>query len=435
MKAASRALQLVWRTASTTTTTSLARSAAARCLASTSRCSIWTDPPVPPSKLSTDVSLTDLTNIPERNGYRVKAVELQTSSTAKQVRHVVNWNEGGPRTVLIVCGRRSTADTSEPHALEIATFLREQYPDVIVLYDQPTMPLGEGIYSFQEDEIEYLDRVVDLVIAVGGSNTLNRVSQLTPRISAPVLTLFVTTPGLAMSYSAKEYEKWVPKALDGGFFVTPRMRLKSIVRRPDEPQSSEFVFMHEINLQRGNQFLTDIDCSVNGIKLTKAKADGLLVATPTGSIGYSLSAGSAIVHPSLQGILLTPVCPRSLSFRPALLPAEATVLFEVAKTSKGSAVVTVDDDVAKKEIHLQPGHSLEVTKADYPLYTIEFPPRGVNWVSNLQRLLRWRYRKFRTFVEKDYVSITEPVSDIHNSYGEEAFLSSLGKGKDKGGAQ
>mmetsp|Transcript_24088 Transcript_24088/g.61073 ORF Transcript_24088/g.61073 Transcript_24088/m.61073 type:complete len:112 (-) Transcript_24088:323-658(-) len=87
------------------------------------------------------------------------------------------------------------------------------------------------------------------------------------------------------------------------------------------------------------------------------------------------------------------------------------------------------------QIHLQPGHSLEVTKADYPLYTIEFPPRGVNWVSNLQRLLRWRYRKFRTFVEKDYVSITEPVSDIHNSYGEEAFLSSLGKGKDKGGAQ
>lgn len=88
--------------------------------------------------------------------------------------------------------------------------------------------------------------------------------------------------------------------------------------------------MNEVTLHRGRYpHLTTIDCFVDEQYLTECVADGLIVSTPTGSTAYSLSAGGPIVHPSVQSMVLTPICPRSLSFRTVLLPPSSNIELKV----------------------------------------------------------------------------------------------------------
>lgn len=90
--------------------------------------------------------------------------------------------------------------------------------------------------------------------------------------------------------------------------------------------------MNEVTLHRGRfPHLTTIDCFVDNQYLTECVADGLIVSTPTGSTAYSLSAGGPIVHPSVQSMVLTPICPRSLSFRTVLLPPSSNIELKVKR--------------------------------------------------------------------------------------------------------
>jgi NADH kinase len=101
--------------------------------------------------------------------------------------------------------------------------------------------------------------------------------------------------------------------------------------------------MNEVTLHRGRfPHLTTIDCFVDDQYLTECVADGLIVATPTGSTAYSLSAGGPIVHPSVQSLLLTPICPRSLSFRTVLLPPSSNIELKIGEKSRSQIEVSID---------------------------------------------------------------------------------------------
>jgi NADH kinase len=94
------------------------------------------------------------------------------------------------------------------------------------------------------------------------------------------------------------------------------------------------------------------------------QSDGLIIATPTGSTAYSLSAGGPIVHPSVQSLLLTPICPRSLSFRTVLLPSDANIQLKVSQQSRSAADVSVDGRIVQS---LQPGQFLQVAMSPFPI--------------------------------------------------------------------
>ncbi len=108
--------------------------------------------------------------------------------------------------------------------------------------------------------------------------------------------------------------------------------------------------LNEIILHRGaSPHLTHLTISISGRVLTEAVADGLIISTPTGSTAYSLSAGGSIVHPLVKGIVLTPICARSLSFRPLVLPGEASVEVEVSGANRGDPGVEVSIDGVRRE--------------------------------------------------------------------------------------
>lgn len=108
--------------------------------------------------------------------------------------------------------------------------------------------------------------------------------------------------------------------------------------------------MNEVTLHRGRSpHLTTIDCFVDDEYLTECVADGLIVATPTGSTAYSLSAGGPIVHPSVQSLLITPICPRSLSFRTVLLPPSSNIALKVNCFHLKRADYIIDANITRLE--------------------------------------------------------------------------------------
>jgi NAD+ kinase len=126
--------------------------------------------------------------------------------------------------------------------------------------------------------------------------------------------------------------------------VTLRMRLYcEIFRRGADQPSEVHEVLNEMVIDRGSSsFLTNIECYEKGRFVTRVQADGIMLATPTGSTAYSVAAGGSMVHPNVPAILLTPVCPHSLSFRPIILPDYAELELRIPDDARCTAWVCFD---------------------------------------------------------------------------------------------
>ncbi|KAI8455438.1 ATP-NAD kinase-like domain-containing protein [Phakopsora pachyrhizi] len=148
--------------------------------------------------------------------------------------------------------------------------------------------------------------------------------------------------------------------------------------------------MNEVSIHRSHSpHMIPLNISIEGELLTQAVADGLIIATPTGSTAYSCSAGGPIVHPNMEAILVTPICPRSLSFRPLILPSDVTLKLNLDPRSESPAELNLDGiSIAT----IKPGESIEVKRSDSPikLYT---PCTGFStnyyWINDLNLMLNF----------------------------------------------
>eukprot|EP00927_Polykrikos_kofoidii_P018127 TRINITY_DN18349_c0_g1_i1.p1 TRINITY_DN18349_c0_g1~~TRINITY_DN18349_c0_g1_i1.p1 ORF type:complete len:670 (-),score=95.99 TRINITY_DN18349_c0_g1_i1:146-2155(-) len=149
--------------------------------------------------------------------------------------------------------------------------------------------------------------------------------------------------------------------------------------------------LNEVLVHRGHSSLVKLDVFVSSTRITTVQGDGLILATPTGSTAYSLAAGGSMVHPSVPGIILTPVCPHSLSFRPVVLPDAAVVRVKVPWTSRNStARVAVD---GHELIQLERGDSIEVSVSPFPVPTICKKSETEDWFMSVNEALKWNLRQ------------------------------------------
>lgn len=143
--------------------------------------------------------------------------------------------------------------------------------------------------------------------------------------------------------------------------------------------------------------MVDLDCFLFDQKLTKIFADGIIIATPTGSTAYSVSAGGSMVHPAVPGMLLTPICPHSLSFRPMILPDSVLLRIEIPSKARGEALLISD---GRECCELHRGDCIYISVSSYPVSSISNQDvrderEGMNndWFSTLQTELRWNENK------------------------------------------
>ncbi|KAG6861162.1 hypothetical protein C0995_003171 [Termitomyces sp. Mi166 len=249
---------------------------------------------------------------------------------------------------------------------------------------------------------------IDLVVTLGGDGTILHASSLfSAGAVPPVLSFSMGTLGFLLPFHIDDFAKALESVFRGKATILNRMRLACTFYNTDLEKKGndgdDWQVMNEIALHRGSSpHLNTIDIFVDGQHLTEAVSDGLIVSTPTGSTAYSLSAGGPIVHPSLSALVLTPICPRSLSFRPLVFPSSSVITLRIGDRSRAPAGVSMDGRTSHV---LNPGESVVVQASPFPVPCINRssivdtssdehregarPGKEDDWVRDINNLLQY----------------------------------------------
>ncbi|ERF75491.1 hypothetical protein EPUS_08305 [Endocarpon pusillum Z07020] len=238
----------------------------------------------------------------------------------------------------------------------------------------------------------------DLVLTLGGDGTVLFTSWLFQRVVPPILSFALGSLGFLTNFEFDKYKDHLDRIMgDGGMRVNLRMRFTCTVWRVDRSPGAErgaveegeqFEVLNELVIDRGpSPYVSNLELYGDNELLTVVQADGCIFSTPTGSTAYSLSAGGSLIHPSIPAILLTPICPHTLSFRPMVLSDTLALKIAVPAASRSTAYCSFD---GKGRIELKQGDYVTLEASQYPFPTVM---RGGNeWVESVQRALRWNVR-------------------------------------------
>ncbi|GMI31984.1 hypothetical protein TeGR_g14098 [Tetraparma gracilis] len=169
-----------------------------------------------------------------------------------------------------------------------------------------------------------------------------------------------------------------------------RMRLTCTIVGADGLPRASLPVLNELAVDRGaSSYLAELSCHCDGVFLTTIAADGVLVATPTGSTAYSLAAGGSVVHPAVPAILLTPICPHVLSFRSMLLPDHVTLTLALPEEARADAQVAFD---GKSRQPLRRGEKIEISMSPFPMPTINGADHSTDWLGGLRKSFHFNER-------------------------------------------
>ncbi|MFZ5943407.1 MAG: NAD(+)/NADH kinase [Bacillota bacterium] len=214
---------------------------------------------------------------------------------------------------------------------------------------------------------------VDMVMVLGGDGTFLRAARFIAGYEIPILGVNLGFLGFLTEIEVKDVYIYLEKLLNGDFYIEERMMLSGHVKRNNQ-WVGKFHALNDFVINKGSfARLITLDVFLGDEFVASYAADGVIVATPTGSTAYSLSAGGPIVHPALDVCILTPICPHSLYARPIISPPEKIVKVSV-RAVKAEAMLTVDGQYGFK---LEDQDEVWIEKADY-----------------VTRLIRVRGRKF-----------------------------------------
>ncbi len=225
---------------------------------------------------------------------------------------------------------------------------------------------------------------LDLLVTLGGDGTLLRGARLVAPHGIPVLGINLGRLGFLTSISPEELEVGLAAFVEGQIALDERMVLQVEARTASGRKHGEYFALNDVVLHRGGVArMIRMRVHAHDEEVGTYSADGIILATPTGSTAYSLSAGGPIVTPSVDCIIATPICPHTLAVRPLILSAAETVSVEVLSPME-ELILTIDGQQAA---NLTPGDRLVVCRAPVPLRLVRFP--GQTFFSTLRRKLAW----------------------------------------------
>ena len=200
----------------------------------------------------------------------------------------------------------------------------------------------------------------ELVVVLGGDGTLISVARLFSGRDVPILGVNLGSLGFLTEITVEELYTRLEKVLEGNPRVSERMMLEVTLHREGQEIEKCHVLNDMVINKGALARIVDLETKVNRHFLTTYKADGLIISTPTGSTGYSLSAGGPIIHPLMSCIVITPICPHTLTNRPIVVTDESIISITVASSFDEKVYLTLDGQVG---FELREGDSVEVRKA------------------------------------------------------------------------
>lgn len=227
---------------------------------------------------------------------------------------------------------------------------------------------------------------VDLLITLGGDGTLLRGARLVATRNVPVLGVNLGNLGFLTSIAPQELEDALPRVFSGDYWLDERFTLEARVVDRSGKEGPSFLALNDAVLHKGG-FARVIRLAVfvgpDRQEVAQYTADGIILSTPTGSTAYSLSASGPVVHPSVDCILATPICPHTLVLRPLVLPDNVEITVEVLSPT-GELILTVD---GQDGADLHPQEKLVVRRGTATVPLVRFGAQS--FFSTLRRKLHW----------------------------------------------
>jgi NAD+ kinase len=271
------------------------------------------------------------------------------------------------------------------HLARLETWLRERRVDVIYESDVAAITGGPAMASARSRED--LPHAVDLVIVLGGDGTLlsmaTRIAQAGRDI--PILGVNFGSLGFLTETRIDELYPTLESVLNGTAKFDERSMLAAKGCRGRESFDSRIVLNDVVFTKGALSRMIELSVSVSGGFVTKVRADGLIIASATGSTAYNLAAGGPIVHPEVDALMLTPIAPHTLTHRPVVIPGTASV--EIRPHIEGRAddiYVTYD---GQSGYPLQKGDVIRVRRSDRLLRLVKAPARS--YFELLREKLKW----------------------------------------------
>lgn len=239
-----------------------------------------------------------------------------------------------------------------------------------------------GVVSIMDSEAA-LPPPADLCIVFGGDGTLLAATRLLARAGVPLLGVNMGKLGFLADFNVEHMQEHLPAILAGTVKPTRRMMLEVCVRGGGV-QSLCTIAANDVVISAGPPFrMIDLAVDQGASHISRYFGDGLVIATPTGSTGYTMSLGGPILEPTLEAIAISPIAPHTLSLRPIVIGSDLPVFVHAARVNAGTAVI-IDGQVTAA---FRPDDVLEVRRAPFSALIVPHP--GRNFFGTLAAKLQW----------------------------------------------
>ena len=262
---------------------------------------------------------------------------------------------------------------------EIAQFLCSQGLDVSL---EAETALNTGLTGYDALSHAELGKACDLAVVIGGDGTMLGFAREMARYGIPLLGINQGRLGFITDIPIERWRESLAPVLAGDYEVEPRTMLEGAVLRDGESIFSGLALNDVVVSRGGTAGMVELKIEVGEQFVANMRADGLIVASPTGSTAYALSAGGPILHPSIAGWLLVPIAPHTLSNRPIVLPDLGEVRMEILAGRDAS--VNFDMQSLASLLH---GDTITVRRSQHQVRFLH--PKGWSYYATLRRKLRW----------------------------------------------
>jgi len=226
---------------------------------------------------------------------------------------------------------------------------------------------------------------LDALLTLGGDGTLLRGARLLAGRPVPILGVNLGRVGFLTSTTLDESEQAIEALFAGRYEVSMRQALMSVIEAPDGarrplPHALNDVVVHKTGVAR----MIRLEVTVDGDPVGPYSADGIIVASPTGSTAYSLSAGGPIIAPGVQAIAITPICAHTLAVRPLVIQATSVISIRPVPGWQHNLLISVDGQAVET---LQPQDQVHVRRASENVHLVQLP--GTSYFQRIRHTLQW----------------------------------------------
>jgi NAD+ kinase len=282
---------------------------------------------------------------------------------------------------------KSRLQAATPHLVDVETWLGSRNLEAV--FETATAALMPANAKRRLADKDALVTTVGLVLVLGGDGTLLSMADCIGRagVNVPILGVNFGSLGFLTEVTLPELYHALEAALAGNAHVEERLMLRATITRVASAATTE-IAVNDVVINKGARSrLIDLSISVGDSLVTTVRADGLIIATPTGSTAYNLAAGGPIVQPSVEALLLTPIAPHTLTNRPIVIPSSSTVRVKPVMDEHDDVFVTFDGQ-AGCELHA--GDEITVCRASEPMRLIR--PATRSYFEVLREKLNWGKR-------------------------------------------